>query len=241
MSIQSSQSEGMAVTLEEETTSSLLDYPLYPTNQLQSRGLRMQSSFDSPIGDSSSGELLREDELLATHRTLSVDDPDEKEEALDSFEMSETATGSRNDLEILSPIKLPSAELQLTKQTTTRGGTSDCRDFLTMDNHVVFLPSLKSKSGTDNDLNGSVSGDGVERSVKERKTRKVVEFAQFDDIENLKQKRTGSTGEAAIQAKIFAEIKKWVRLNLLINTFNLVLHSNKMCLLIGIPDDSWLL
>lgn len=46
-------------------------------------------------------------------------------------------------------------------------------------------------------------------SVARRK--KVVEFANFDDTEPAapgKTKRTDSTGEAAVQAKIFAEIRK---------------------------------
>lgn len=160
-------------------------------------GMQMQSSFDLPIGDTSSRELLQEDELImATVRMMSVEEPDEVEEAIDNFEM-ETPNESRQDLDILSPIKLSMMSYQLL--STTAAGT--------LENNLQLASSLKGATG-----DGSDRGR-VNEVVGQRRPRKVVEFANFDDCEQqgTKQKRTDSAGggtDAAIQAKIFSEIKK---------------------------------
>lgn len=193
--------------------------PLFLSNY-ERVAIRMQSSFDSPFRDSGSRELLQEDELAAS-RMMSVDEPDEEEEALDNFEM-DTPNESRNDLEILSPIKLSMLSTQLL--STTKNGNSRStsaksgieRDgnggdsAVTMGNNVLSS-SLKGGGGT-----GGGDGGGGRRlndSSVVGRPRKVVEFANFEDNECslAKEKRTDSTGatsDAAIQAKIFAEIKK---------------------------------
>lgn len=174
------------------------DYPLFTADRFQAVALRMQSSFDLPIGDTSSRELLQEDELImATTRMMSVDEPDEEEEALDNFEM-ETPNDSRNDLEILSPIKLSMLSTQLLSTKPQAGSPPGAAG-----NSVLLSSSLK----------GVGQKRASESASDKGRARKVVEFANFDDNDPNcgKQKRTDSAGggtDAAIQAKIFAEIKK---------------------------------
>lgn len=173
--------------------------------------MMMQSSFDLPFGDSGTRGLLQEDEL-ATTRMMSVDEPDvegeDEEEALDNFEM-ETPNESRNDLEILSPIKLSMLSTQLlstktavaaerTKSALSGGGL--------MGNNVSSLKCTQ-RGG----MGGSLDRRTDDGPVCVGRPRKVVEFANFEDSDS-KHKRTDSTGgggtDAAIQAKIFAEIRK---------------------------------
>lgn len=178
----------------------------------QAVSLRMQSSFDLPIGDSSSRELLQEDELMANNRMMSVDDADE-EEAQDNFEMGSTATGSRNDLEIQSPIQfsmLSPQELLMNTQGMTRGGqSSEGSDPVPLTNNIGLTSRSKGRGDSVSGKNCNAA-DGVEGGARgvPRRARKMVEFATLDDNDNSKQKRSDSTGDAAIQAKIFAEIKK---------------------------------
>lgn len=156
----------------------------------------MQSSFDFPLGDTSSRELLQEDELLATTCMISLDEPPDEEEE-DNFAM-DTPHESRTDLEILSPIKLSmlSTQLLATSQPTAAGSP---------------LPSsLKNgEKSVDRGRAVAVAVEGLS-SAAPRRQRKVVEFANFEENSEVtvgKQKRTDST-DAALQAKIFAEIKK---------------------------------
>lgn len=159
--------------------------------------MQSSSSFDLPIGDSGSRELLQDDELMsATTRMISMDGgaADEEEEALDNFEMG-TPNESKNDLEILSPIKLSMLSTQLLSTTAeSRAGPGNSSG-------NVYASSMKSGPR-------GVSECSDRRRVDER-PRKVVEFANFEDNDysRQKQQRTDSTGDA-VQAKIFAEIKK---------------------------------
>lgn len=191
----------------------------------------MQSSFDFPLGDtsSSSRELQNDEDLLigATRmisRDMDMDDMEhvkELEEALDNFQMDDTPNESRNDLEILSPIKLSMLSTQLLSTAKKRKSGSPPPAPQLLPPPPVSLPSsLKSLTGGDKhgqgrksvvDRGGDVEASSASSVVVPRRPRKVVEFANFDDANCEsgpgKQKRTDST-DAAIQAKIFAEIKK---------------------------------
>lgn len=182
------------------------DYPLFTANRFQAK--RMQSSFDLPIGDSGSRELLQDDELLTTtSRMVSVDEPDEEEEALDNFEMG-TPNESRNDLEILSPIKLSMLSTQLL--STTSGTTTKTSGNKTTNSNALIIMASSLKGGQRGGATTASDNSGRDRRGADegQRPRKVVEFANFDDYSGQKQNRTDSTGDAAIQAKIFAEIKK---------------------------------
>lgn len=185
-------------------------HPFFPANHFEGVSIRMmQSSFDSPYtGDSGSRELLQEDEL-ATTRIMSLDEPDEEEEALDNFE---TSNDSRIDLEILSPIKLSMLSTQLLSTSASKSIEPDDRKPTVVGNNVISS-SLKGggTKGSGSDSCGRRVDEGS--SAVAGRPRKVVEFANFDDNECTlaKQKRTDSTGgggEAAVEAKIFAEIRK---------------------------------
>lgn len=186
------------------------DYPLFKANRFQAK--RMQSSFDLPIGDSGSRELLQDDELMTTtSRMVSVDEPDEEEEALDNFEMG-TPNESRNDLEILSPIKLSMLSTQLLSTTSGTTTTKTPRNKSTNSNALIIMASSLKGGQRGGGSGATMASDnsGRDRRVADegQRPRKVVEFANFDDYSGQKQNRTDSTGDAAIQAKIFAEIKK---------------------------------
>lgn len=186
------------------------DNPLFKANRFQAK--RMQSSFDLPIGDSGSRELLQDDELMTTtSRMVSVDEPDEEEEALDNFEM-DTPNESRNDLEILSPIKLSMLSTQLLSTTSGTTTTKTPGNKSTNSNALIIMASsLKGRQrGGGSGATMASDNSGRDRRVADegQRPRKVVEFANFDDYSGQKQNRTDSTGDAAIQAKIFAEIKK---------------------------------
>lgn len=208
MSLQSTEEEQQQEEHCRQQQQSGEDYPLFTANQYPAVALRMQSSFDT-----SSRELLQDDELLSMNaRLMSVDEPDEEEEALDNFEMG-TPNESRNDLEILSPIKLSMLSTQLlstVKAATPPGG---CGQGLVSVGNNVLSSSLKGQKSDYCDRGGEGAGVVNEGTalVGQRRPRKMVEFANFEDNANVKQKRTDSAGggtDAAIQAKIFSEIKK---------------------------------
>lgn len=143
-----------------------------------------------------------EEELMASTRMMSLDDPNEFE-ALDNFEM-ETPTESRTDLEILSPIKLSMLSTQLLASSPPHRGFTAAPP-----EDVRLTSSLKGSSGCVSDNNCTKSA--AVNDVAGRRPRKVVEFVNFEDNDPTVKKRTDSAGgstDAAIQAKIFAEIKK---------------------------------
>lgn len=196
-----------SMSLQSTATEEEDQHPFFPATHFDGVSIRMQSSFDSPFtGDSGSRELLQEDELTTT-RMMSLDEPDEEEEALDNFEMSNE---SRMDLEILSPIKLSMLSTQLLSTNASKGIESEDRKAAVVGNNVLSSSLKGGAKGSGSDSCGRRVDDGS--SVVAGRPRKVVEFANFDDNECTlaKQKRTDSTGggEAAVQAKIFAEIRK---------------------------------
>lgn len=184
-----------SMSLQSTATEEEDQHPFFPATHFDGVSIRMQSSFDSPFTEDS------------TTRMMSLDEPDEEEEALDNFEMSNE---SRMDLEILSPIKLSMLSTQLLSTNASKGIESEDRKPAVVGNNVLSSSLKGGAKGSGSDSCGRRVDDGS--SVVAGRPRKVVEFANFDDNECTlaKQKRTDSTGggEAAVQAKIFAEIRK---------------------------------